>query len=48
VGEAPAWVVRTAFAIWTAGILSLGGTLCRMTELLRRAEKIPVQETSLA
>jgi hypothetical protein len=48
VGEAPAWVVRTAFAIWTAGILSLGGTLWRMTELLRRAEKIPVQETSLA
>jgi hypothetical protein len=46
VGEAPAWVVRTALAIWITGILSLGATFWRMTELLRRGEG--VEEVSRA
>ena len=48
VGEAPAWVVRTAFAIWTTGVLSLGAALWRMMELVRRREKDLVQGISRA
>jgi hypothetical protein len=34
VGEAPAWVVNTAFAIWIAGIAALAWVLLRLQNVL--------------
>jgi hypothetical protein len=36
VGVAPAWVVKTAFAIWFAGIAALGWTLLRLRNIVWR------------
>jgi hypothetical protein len=36
VGAAPAWVVRTAFAIWAAAIVSLAATLRQLRTALSR------------
>ena len=33
VGEAPAWVVRTAFGVWFAGLAALGATLVRIRQV---------------
>jgi hypothetical protein len=33
VGQAPPWVVRTAFAIWVAGLGALAATLWRIRSI---------------
>jgi hypothetical protein len=38
VGEAPGWVVNTAFAVWGTAIVALGWTLQRLRNLLRTSE----------
>ena len=35
VGEAPAWVVRAAFAFWFAGLAALAATLLRLRSVSR-------------
>ncbi len=37
VGEAPAWVVRVAFAVWYTGIAGLAGSLWRLRTVLKRS-----------
>jgi hypothetical protein len=36
-GEAPAWVVRIAFALWYAGLAALAATLIRIRQVVKRA-----------
>jgi hypothetical protein len=36
VGEAPAWVVRIAFAMWFAGLAALAATLVRIRQVALR------------
>ena len=39
VGEAPAWAVGVAFAVWLAGMAGLGATLLRLRSLTQKPEK---------
>ena len=39
VGEAPAWVVRVAFAVWIAGLSALTATLGRLWNVTKRTQK---------
>jgi hypothetical protein len=37
-GEAPAWVVNLAFAVWGAGLAALAGVLLRLRNVLARLD----------
>jgi hypothetical protein len=40
VGAAPRWVVDAAFAVWIAGLASLGGALLRLRGVLRAVSAV--------
>jgi hypothetical protein len=41
VGAAPAWVVKTTFAVWAAGLAALGGVLQRLLSGLTASRSVP-------
>ena len=43
VGEAPAWVVRVAFAIWFTALAALAATLVRIRQVATHSPRVSAQ-----